>query len=164
MGAVVTKVLEVLLRCGAHINVKDKNGDTPLHYALNADGIVDELSFYSWWINLSWCAHANLPNCPVDIDIVKLLLENGADPSIRNNQGISVLDLAEMFTRDSDVPELLRVCGRMIKEFWVKSRGKLVSSGRGSDAVTVVCPYCGRPAYRLEKLGRYYCFNCKRYV
>ena len=46
-----------------------------------------------------------------------------------------------MFTRDSDVPESQRVCGRMIKEFWVKSRSRLVSSSRGSDAVTVVCPY-----------------------
>jgi ankyrin repeat protein len=152
----ISEVLEVLLRYDAHVNVKDKDGNTPLHYALNADGIVDELSFDSWWINL--------PNYPVDIDIVKLLLENGADPSIRNNQGISVLDLAEMFTRDADVPESQRVCGRMIKEFWVKSRSRLVSSGRGSDAVTVVCPYCGRPGYRLVTLGRYYCFNCKRYV
>jgi ankyrin repeat protein len=150
------EVIKVLLRCGAHINVKDKDGNTPLHYALCAEKIVDELSFYSWW--------DNLPLCPVDIDIVKLLLENGADPSIRNNQGISVLDLAEIFTRVSNVSERLRVIGRMIKEFWVNSRSRLVSNGRGSDAVTVVCPYCGGPAYRLGTLGRYYCFNCKRYV
>jgi ankyrin repeat protein len=150
----ISKVLEVLLRYGAHINVKDRDGNTPLHYALGADVIADRLRFDFWWINLS--------NCPVDI--VRLLLENGADPSIRNNLGISVLELAEMFTRDSNVPESQRVCGRMIKEFWVKSRGRLVSSGRRSDAVTVVCPYCGRPAYRLGTLGRYYCFNCKRYV
>jgi NADH dehydrogenase FAD-containing subunit len=46
--------------------------------------------------------------------------------------------LAEKYTRDSGARESERVYGRMIKEFWVKSRGRLVSSGSGSDAVTVV--------------------------
>jgi len=27
-----------------------------------------------------------------------------------------------------------------------------------------VCPSCGREATLLRTLGRYYCFNCKRYV
>jgi ankyrin repeat protein len=130
--------ITLLAKHGADVNARDAFGNTPLHYLLM----------------LSTC----------NADTVKLLLENGADPTIRNDRGVSVLDLAEEYTRDSGARESKRVCGRMIKEFWVKSRGRLVSSGRRSDAVTVVCPYCGRPAYRLGTLGRYYCFNCKRYV
>ncbi len=29
---------------------------------------------------------------------------------------------------------------------------------------TKTCPYCGDEAVFLSTLGRYYCFNCKRYV
>jgi ankyrin repeat protein len=138
--------ITLLAKHGADVNARDAYGRTPLHHAVY---FVCE-RYYGMSARFD--------------DIVKLLLENGADPSIRNNLGISVLDLAEIFTRDSEARESQRVCGRMIKEFWVKSRGRLVSSSRASDAVTVVCPYCGRPAYRLGTLGRYYCFNCKRYV
>jgi hypothetical protein len=49
------------------------------------------------------------------------------------------------------------------EDFAVNNRAD-VSRAREPDTVTAVCPYCGKPAYRLGTLGRYYCFNCKRYV
>lgn len=60
--------VKLLLEASANVNKKNRNGKTPLHYAIRGGrkGINREL--------------------------VKLLLEHGADTSIRDNQAMSVLD------------------------------------------------------------------------
>jgi len=121
--------------------------DTPLHKAsINGHADVVELllkhgayvnatSFYGS-TPLHYAAYNGHAN------VVKLLLESCADPSAKNNKGETAADLA----RERGHTEI----ANMIE--------------RAPRAVTVVCPYCGRPAYRLGTLGRYYCFSCKRYV
>ena len=57
----------ILLKKKLNINKKNKNGDTPLHLAVQRG----------------------------DYDIIQLLLDNGADITIKNKKGISPYDLAD---------------------------------------------------------------------
>jgi len=159
LGAV--KIAEMLIKYGAYVNARDDEGNTPLHYA----------TYIARARKLPFDYVVNLP-CA---DVVKLLLENGADPTLRNSRGISALDLAEELAVNSpkyilggeiiDTADKYAKIAKIIKEFiMIRSRSGTISGGKGSDSVAVVCPYCGKPAYRLGTLGRYYCFNCKRYV
>lgn len=61
-----TDTLEVLLKGGAIPDTRDSNGETPLHYAVRAN------------------------NIPLAVS----LLENGADPFVENNDGLTPLVLA----------------------------------------------------------------------
>lgn len=64
------KVAKILIDKGADVNIADKDGNTPLMIAV--DMFED------------------------DDTIIKLLLENGADPYQKNNYGVSVYKLLEM--------------------------------------------------------------------
>jgi ankyrin repeat protein len=149
LGAV--KIVKMLIRYGAYVNARDDEGNTPLHYATYI---------------AHWRALVNLP------DKVKLLLENCADSTLRNSRGISALDLAEQLAVNPPKYKIIDTDGKIIDTaeiakiifIMMRSRCGTISGGKGSDSVAVVCPYCGKPAYRLGTLGKHYCFNCKRYV
>ena len=75
-------ITALLLKRGADIHALGKDGDTPLHFA----------------------AGFNKP------DVVTLLLEHGANPSVRDNNGKTPFDWAKKneFLRGSDVYRLLK--------------------------------------------------------
>jgi cytohesin len=145
-----TSFAMVLISHGADLNARDKDGNTPLHLAI-AIGY-----FYVSW----------------------LLLNFGADPTIRNNEGKLPIEYARdsvryyhsVYYSEKMLEKILNLLACASKEFLEDSKDSHVnnradvSRAREPDAVTAVCPYCGKPAYRLGTLGRYYCFNCKRYV
>jgi len=149
------KIVKMLIKYGAYVNARDDEGNTPLHYATYFS-CVRALSL----VDLPGSIKLFLENSVAPT--IKLLLENGADPTIRNSRGISALDLAEQLAvnpPEYKMAEIAKIIFTMMQ-----SRSGTISDGKRSDSLAIVCPYCGRPAYRLGTLGRYYCFSCKRYV
>lgn len=71
-------VVQRLLEHGVNVNIQDNRGMTPLHYAASND-----------------------------VKIVKMLIEQGADPAIRNKQRESVLDYAKDYTRYVHIPNMV---------------------------------------------------------
>jgi ankyrin repeat protein len=60
------RILELLVHYGADVNALDEHGDTSLHKAIDHEA---------------------------DISIIKLFLEAGADPSLKNKDGLTALDM-----------------------------------------------------------------------
>jgi ankyrin repeat protein len=83
--------MELLLDEHAYIDAASPNGTTPLMMA----------------------AHYGTPAA------VKLLLDGGADPALKNEQGLSAIDFAQRASR-SDVAELIAavIRGRQPKGSW----------------------------------------------
>jgi hypothetical protein len=104
----LTEVCEQLIAKGADVN---KTGWAPLHYAathghlavmtllLDNHAYIDAAS-PNGTTPLMMAAHYGTPSA------VKLLLEAGADPMLRNGQGLSALDFAQRANR-SDSAELI---------------------------------------------------------
>ncbi len=69
-------VTAVLLKHGAQVNARDRNGNTPLHRAL----LKNDINQYYGMTNTSR---------RVSLEIVQLLLEAGADVDITNNNGMT---------------------------------------------------------------------------
>jgi ankyrin repeat protein len=95
------KLVKLLTSHGADVNYRNHNGLTPLHDAAFASlKAAQEISR----ILLDQGAYVNALDslgrtplmCAVDnrnVDLVKILLERGADPTLRNNHGERALDL-----------------------------------------------------------------------
>lgn len=96
------EIVKILLDAGAEINLKDNNGWHPLHYAVNEHlpeichllidngshiNAVDQYGNTVIWRGVFASKGRG--------DIIKLLLLNGADPTIENNSGVSALSLAK---------------------------------------------------------------------
>ncbi|EFX68804.1 hypothetical protein DAPPUDRAFT_114255 [Daphnia pulex] len=80
IGATKTELLDVILATGQfNINDADVNGETALHLAVGASNIIT----------------------------ARYLLEKGADPSIRDIFYINSFHLAAMFSKNSDILDLL---------------------------------------------------------
>lgn len=95
-------IVNIFLDAGANVNIPDNDGWTPLHIAVqNQDrNIVEILLRYNPEIN----AQNKYGNNPLWVavfyakgqrDIIKLLLEAGADPYLENHAGINALRLAQ---------------------------------------------------------------------
>jgi len=187
-------VAELLLEKGADVNAKDTqtiivhedmrtlfgdysgvaHGWTPLHYAVAGGDALTAMLLLMHGADVnarSWegVTPLHIAASLGDAEIIKVLLENGADPNVRDRNGETALDIARKkvssersaWLRDKYI-EILKI----IEDFATKSKRtvKSVDSSKGVGRAVVTCPYCGKPAYRLGTLGKYYCFNCKRYV
>jgi ankyrin repeat protein len=75
VGSNQKEYISLLVSKGIDINSQDDNGNTALHYPLS-NVLRDKMYL------------------PYSTEIVKILLEEGADPHIRNNEGKSPMDLA----------------------------------------------------------------------
>jgi ankyrin repeat protein len=73
------KIVSRLINLGADVNVRDKEGKTPLHCALE---------------------YAARYKNSIRNDVVKLLLRHGADITIADNKGVTPQDLIEVYQLD----------------------------------------------------------------
>jgi ankyrin repeat protein len=109
------EVAELLIAKGAKVNVKDKGGDTPLHYASRRDyasgrDVVKLLIAKGADVN----AKNNQGNSPLhnasDRDMLELLIAKGADVNAKDNEGDTPLHNASnstYYASDRDMVELL---------------------------------------------------------
>jgi ankyrin repeat protein len=100
-----------LIRRGAEVN---KPGWTPLHYAASR-AEPDSVDMVRLLLEHHAYIDAESPNRSTPLmlaamygnrDLVPLLLEEGADPSLRNDQGLTAVDFARRVDRD-DMAELI---------------------------------------------------------
>ncbi len=96
-----TEAIKILTSMNAKLNIHDKEGWTPLHYAVARYSIEAT----NLLINSGADIHAKDSNGNNVLwravftskgrgDIIKILLQAGADPLMKNNSGISPLQLA----------------------------------------------------------------------
>lgn len=100
-----------LIRRGAEVN---KPGWTPLHYAASRPE-SDSLEMVRLLLDGHAYIDAESPNKTTPLmmaamyghpDVVRLLLEEGADPSLRNQQGLTAIDFARRADRQ-DLADLI---------------------------------------------------------
>ncbi|XP_037282479.2 tankyrase isoform X1 [Rhipicephalus microplus] len=104
-------VVEFLLQHGADVHSKDKGGLVPLHNACSYGHyeVADLLVKHGASVNVSdlWkFTPLHEATAKGKYDIVKLLLKHGADPSKKNRDGNTPLDLVK--DGDQDVADLLK--------------------------------------------------------
>ena len=103
--------IKSLLNQGANVNVREKDGQTPLHYAAYLNNInIAKLLIDSGadvnvqdedgWAPLRWAVRAE------NFDLVKLLIENGADVNVQDKDGCAPLHSAA-FWDSVDIIKLL---------------------------------------------------------
>lgn len=107
----VIKLIDILVDAGANVNARDKNGLTPLIISFNLQSIykkdiIKQLIFHKVDLNLQtnegWTALHFAVDSSFDYDdinLVKLLLENGADPNIKTKNNVTVFE--KLFTNSS---------------------------------------------------------------
>lgn len=91
-----------LIKNGSDVNIQDKNGWSPLHHSVNQNSVpITEIlineganvnSVDNYGNTVIWRAVFSSKGYG---DVIKILLANKADPSIKNSSGVSALDLAE---------------------------------------------------------------------
>lgn len=105
------EIAKSLIRRGAEVN---KPGWTPLHYAASRPE-PDSLEMVRLLLERHAYIDAESPNKTTPLmmaamyghpDVVRLLLEEGADPSLRNQQGLTAIDFARRGDRQ-DLADLI---------------------------------------------------------
>ncbi|MCX6181681.1 MAG: ankyrin repeat domain-containing protein [Bacteroidetes bacterium] len=87
-----------LIDYGCDINGQDENGDTPLHHAIES-AFEKGLKEYD-----------NKGIGPfLDYSIIGILIQNGADANIKDNNGESVLDWVKRKMTDKELFEIKKI-------------------------------------------------------
>jgi len=111
------------------------------------------------------------------LDIVKLLVERGADVNAKNGDGKTPLDLARekkywdivyfLEKAAKGAVEVSEMPNKAVVELLeeIGSKNKLeIARAEGQTGEGKICPYCGSPLYHISLTNEYYCFVCKKYV
>jgi ankyrin repeat protein len=93
-------IVELLATKKANLNIKNKNGFAPLHYAVSTRRL-------SWWE--IGTGESSTPN---DLAITELLITHGADVNMKSDNGTTPLSLAKRGSK-AEIVELLRKHGAM---------------------------------------------------
>ena len=83
--------IQELIKCGADVNVKDNNGNTPLHFAQTKE-IAENLIKYGANVNARNKQGETPLHITRDNDIAVVLFENYADVTIKDNKGRTPLN------------------------------------------------------------------------
>lgn len=115
------KTLKLLIDAGADLEVKDKNGKTPLNWAVKKENIdtINVLIDAGANVNAISSRGTTLHQATAvsnNINIYKLLLKAGADVNARNEHDYSPLLSALFYSRSLDVVKLLLDAGCDINE------------------------------------------------
>ncbi|RZC32917.1 Ankyrin repeat domain containing protein, partial [Asbolus verrucosus] len=136
-------VSKALINNKAKINVNDKLGLTPLHLAA-ANGhleVVKMLNRIEYKVNvnmktikgISPLQHATGME---DLELTKLLLENGADPNLKNNEGYAILHIIASRGDNLKMFKLLVQHGALVNISGKKGETPLhVAAGRGKTGI-----------------------------
>jgi uncharacterized protein len=110
-----TKVVHVLLSFGASVEDTGSNGRAPILSAVMSGNIECVQDLLSAGASITavdtkedTVLHTAVVNLTDPVDMVRFLLRNGADPTVRNSRGLAPLDLA-LSTRNGDLIKLLSV-------------------------------------------------------
>lgn len=94
------KIVEELLMLGANAKLTDKEGNSPLHYAVKNHGLQDDLDECQNKLKINSQEVSNL--------IVKLLINANANPNLRNKKGLAPLHIAVQGENNTLVKSLLK--------------------------------------------------------
>ena len=94
-----TKCLKVLIEQGINVNIQNKYGDTPLHFAISTNKfeIVKLLILKGANVNIQnnrGCTPLHFACCNNSVESVKLLIVNGSNVNIQDNNGDTPLQVA----------------------------------------------------------------------
>ena len=149
------KILIKLLTLGVDVNVHDYAGFTPLHHCLTSVGNVVTFKMAERLIRAGADVNAKtrFGSTPL-IDLVRtfyydqiaMLLENGADPYIEDNDGISAFTLAQMNPK--------------VREMFLKQYKRTVKEEKRIDGRNA-CAQCGAQDEKNKKCtGCYSVWYC----
>jgi len=137
MMAAIKGQLDVVRQLIAKDADVNKTGWTPLHYAVSAGG-PDQLAIARLLLDASAYIDAESPNRTTPLmmaarygseQAVKLLFDEGADPTLRNEQGLTAADFARKAEREDLAAQLDQAAAR-----YRKPAGPANSGGPGSPA------------------------------
>lgn len=110
-----------LVQSGADVNLRGKDGVSALHISANAQdiGTVEYLLAHGADVNatddmgrtpLMWSLAKLEPESEIDIEVIKVLLKNGADPNLKSFDGWVPLKMATENQLD-EIVEMLKAVG-----------------------------------------------------
>ena len=137
---------ELLLQKGANINMLDEEGYTPLYLALET-GLVEICEVYfnhmPELVNQVLLKANQVENYPIhiachhgEVDVVKLLIRKGANPTVKNSTGDSPIRMAIRAENCEVVKLLLQRFPKLIKE--TKGGCTLLHTAAGNKSDEIV--------------------------
>ncbi|KAK0466803.1 ankyrin repeat-containing domain protein [Desarmillaria tabescens] len=146
-------LMKVLLKYGASPNIGDDEGDTPLHFvARNSVGHLENLDLLRLLLEAGADISARNSagetplHCAARTETVLEFLRLGADPTLADHQGVTILHNAWRFTGD---------CARIVKALTEHGADVDAADKQGSRPLHYACRGYGKSSLGLSQIQRW---------